>query len=191
MIVKQITDTRTYLDAFRNYRQANLEVLLIGTTTDLTVYDTGRGDINHEAAEKYNAIIIPLTSNGGSAITLPGDIGLYYGTPGHSVGWCKFVFSKLIAWLSTQGILAGIRNNDLTIFGKKFAGYTEHPSDTYSTGLIFVAMNNAQELVREICTKPKTKNTIGLRDFGLIADDIINVVIQATNEYLEFTKGDK
>lgn len=191
MIVKHISDTKTYLDNFVKCQQSNEVILLVGTTTDLTVYDTGKQDINFEACFKHNAVIIPMTSNGGSAVTLPGDIGFYFSTPGYSEGWCKFVFAKLIVWLSTQGILANVRNNDLTISGRKFAGYTEHPSKDYTFGIIFVAMNNAQDLVREICTKPKTKDTIGLSDFGLIANDITNVVIQATNEYLEFMKGDK
>lgn len=191
MIIKHISDTRTYLENFAKCRQIKDNVLLIGTTTDLTVYDTNKNDINYDACYDNNAIIIPMISNGGSAVTLPGDIGFYFSSPEYSEGWCKYVFAMVQEWLSSKGILADIRNNDLTIFGKKFAGYTEHPNKNYSFGIIFIAMNNAQDLVRAICTKPKTKDTIGLKNFGIIADEIIEVVINASKSYLKFMKGDK
>lgn len=191
MIVKYISDTLTYLDNFAKCRESQETVLLVGTTTKLTVYDTGKNDIDYVSVYDKEAIVIPVTSNGGSAITLPGDIGFYFSKQGYSEGWCRFVFSKIQEWLSSRGIIADYRNNDLSIFGKKFAGYTEHPNKKYSFGIIFVAMNNAQDYVRAICTKPKTKDTMGLRDFGIIADEIIDVVVKATEQYLDFMKGVK
>ena len=188
MIVKYITDTQTYLDNFAKCKATNDSVLLIGTTTNLTVYDTGRKDINYEECAKENAVIIPMTSNGGAAVTLPGDIGFYFSNHSYIAGWCKYIFAELQRWLSSRGVLTTFRNNDLAIYGKKFAGYTEHPSKNYSFGIIFIAMNNAQDYVNKFFTKAKTKETIGLRDFGLIADEIIQVVIKATKNYLMFVK---
>lgn len=184
MILVRSNDTAEYLPIIDRYRNSSQPVLAIGITNQLIVYDTGKNDIDRQICQSYKAIIIPYISNGGSAISNIGDIGVYFGIKGKYFGWCKYVRGAIKQWLMAQGISPHEENNDLTIHGKKVLGYTEHPGAEYSSGSIFIAMTNSQELVNKICKKPKTRKTAGLNDYGITANEISEVIIQATKDYL-------
>lgn len=190
MIFKTFTDSKEYLNIIQQYSNKKEPVLLIGVTTDLTVYTTGKNDTNFEAFKNLNAILIPYKSNGGTAVSAPGDLGIYFRIPKRGTGWCLFIYKELRNFLISYGIEANITNNDLTIHGKKVAGYTEDSDSNYSTGSIFIAMNNSQELVNEICLKPKTRETAGLSDYGLTVDEVIDVIKTATKKYLKLIGGE-
>lgn len=184
MILVRSNDTTEYLSIIDKHRNSSQPVLVIGLTDQLIVYDVGKNDIDRQSCQLYKVFMIPYVSNGGSAISNIGDIGVYFGIKGKYSGWCKYVRGAIKQWLMAQGISPHEENNDLTIHGKKVLGYTGHPGVEYSCGSIFIAMTNSQELVNKICKKPKTRKTAGLNDYGITANEISKVIIQATKDYL-------
>lgn len=189
MTIIRTNNVNESLSLIHQYKVNKKPILIICTIPKITVYNTGRNDINLEYCQEYNIPVIPFISNGGSAISNVGDIGVYFGIKNNYGYWCRHVRQAIKLWLSTQGINSHIKNNDLTIHGKKFLGYTEHPNDIYSSGAIFIAMSNSQTLVNEICLKPKTRITAGLNEYGICASEIIDIIIEATNDYLNMMKG--
>ena len=188
MILVRPTDTKEYLNIIARYKNSTEPFLGIGITSQLTVYDTGKGDINLNACSELQAIVIPYVSNGGTAVSNIGDLSIYFGVKGNHSNWCKYMFKSIKLWLISQGINAVEENNDITIHGKKIMGYTEHPHSEYSSGSIFIAMTNSQELVSKICLKPKTRKTAGLNEYGITAYEISEVIITATQNYLNSLK---
>lgn len=186
MIIVRSSDTTEYLPIIARHRDCPSpnSLLLIGTTSQLTVYDTGKNDVNLEACERHNAIVIPYVSNGSTAVSSIGDLGIYFGIQGYHQYWCKYIFAALKLYLQSKGVHVKEENNDLTLYGRKIMGYTEHPDSDYSSGSMFIAMTNSQDLVNEICLKPKVRVTAGLNEFGISVNEIAEVIIEATNNYL-------
>lgn len=189
MIIIKSTNTNEYLKIVNNSVKNKSTLLGIGISDKLTVYDTNKGHTNFEACERLGAYVIPYVANGSTVVSSPGDLGVYFGIPGRHYGWSVYVRKQLKRFLEIQGLKTIEENNDLTIYGKKVLGYTEHVNDQYSSGSMFIAMTNSQELVNEICLKPKTRFTAGLNDFGFTATEIIEVIEKATKEYLKLIGG--
>lgn len=185
MIIVRPTSTSEYLSIVSKHSKLKSLILGIGITDKLTVYDTNKGDTNFEACNDLGALVIPYVSNGSTAVSNVGDLSVYFGIPGHYSGWCIFVRKRIKDFLTINGLKTQIEKNDLTIYGRKFLGYTATVTEQYSTGSIFIAMVNSQELVDAICMKPKTRQTAGLNDYGFTASELIDVIIKATEDYLK------
>ena len=184
-INKLITDTTQYMSNIKHYRESKYPVLLIGVTDKLTIYYTGKDDADFSRLIGFDYNIIEYPSNGGTAVSQPGDLGFYLGIPGKHQGWSLYVYKYLLRWLSTLGINAKIINNDFTIHGKKLMGYTETIDGIYSHSAIFVAMTNSKELIDLVCLKPKNKDVGGFNEYGITNAELIEKVELATTQYLE------
>lgn len=189
MIVVHCNNTSEYLPIIVKYQ--NTTFLGIGITDKLTVYNSGKGDMNLEACTLHNPTIINYTSNNETIVSNVGDIGVYFGIKDSHSGWCRRILRAIQLYLITKGLSAVEKDSDLTLYDKKILGYTEHINQDYSYGLIFISMVSSQELVRQICLRPKIKATTGLNDYGISANEIIELIIKITNNYIDDTTKQK
>lgn len=182
-------DINSFQTVMKKYLSASHPVFLIGHTNITSIYDTGRNDLNYQAIEKHGFNVIAYPSNGGSAITQAGDVGFYFGTPRPNDGWALYIMECLRQWLSTKQLHVQISNNDLLIYGRKVLGYTAVTTGSYTASSIFVAMHNSQELIDEICLKPKTKQSCGFFEFGISEDEVVEQVQMYTKHYIKMVEG--
>lgn len=173
------------LQAAPGYRERNEAIVLIATTPKLYVYYTFKNDLNLEKVKELGATIIEYPSNGGSAITAKGDLGIYCGIPGSHSGFSKFIYAEIIQSLRQYGIEANRVNNDLTIHGKKVMGYTSTCINNYTSTAIFIAMHNSTDLINELCLKPKTKDAAGFMEYGITREEVLQMILNAIHKYEE------
>lgn len=184
MIILNLDKTVNYLPTIQRYYNSTIPVLIFGVTDVLTVYNTNKKDLNLTYCNFVKAVVINYSSNGGAAVSSPGDLGVYFGNKGNHLTWPKYILQELYKFLMGKGLSPSIENNDLTLYSKKVLGYTTSFDGEYTNCSIFIAMNNSQDLVSNICLKPKTRQTAGFHEYGITKHELIEVIIKSTQNYL-------
>jgi hypothetical protein len=141
--------------------------------------------VNLELCNELEIPVIPISSTKGAVISNINDIAAMVWIPGYNVvSWGAYIFNRLAHYLTGQHLKMTLVNNDILLYGKKIGGYSEEITARGVVGVLFIAMEDAQELVNQICLKHTDKKTAGLHNYGITNTEIKDLIIRETEVYL-------
>jgi|LGOV01.1.fsa_nt_gb hypothetical protein len=127
---------------------------------------------------------IPYTK--GAVISNTGDLAIMIYMPNtNKITWGTYVFNKLKTYLISQGLRITLSSNDILLYNKKIGGYSESIESHGTIGVLFIAMEDAQDIVNTICLKHTDKQTAGLHDYGITTNEVRAEIIKASEDYLK------
>lgn len=142
----------------------------------------GHADI--EKAAELGIKVIRINHEGGCIVTNTGDVdvGIFTkGYYGHQIR--DTIISKLVTLLSADGIEAAIMGNDLIVEGHKVLGFGSRMYGEILYTAMHISINTNLELIRQICTKPMEKIPGSLSEYGITAEDVVNILMETIKMY--------
>lgn len=167
----------------KNYKQDHYFGVI---TSPVAIHQSRTMDYDEDYCIEHNIPILKSDRAGGTIVTFKNDIAFFYiqesnSIPKEIIAIQQFLKSKgLNAYLDYGDSLIG---RDILIDSKyKVATFT---NTTYGN-VVFTAghisMSVDLDIIKHICNKPMRKIPKGLKDYGIVPQEIIEVIKQVNNE---------
>ena len=174
---------------------SNLENILNEVTPSLAIFtnDTqcvfhrpADHKVNFDLCDELNIPCIPIEQTKGAVISLVGDLAVMINIPNfNKITWGTYIFNWLKEYLIGQQLRITLAGNDILLYGKKIGGYSHDINEHGAVGVLFIAMEDAQDIVNQICLKHEDKETAGLLNYGITTNEIKTELIKASEAYLQ------
>lgn len=150
-------------------------------TDDVWVVGTPKDIGNTEFIAANNIKSIYFDTGGGCIICFPDDLGILHFSTDYDDNFSVVVTEKVIVYLISKGLNVTQDGNDVLIDGYKVfsTGRVNYNQRVVMTA-IHVSINCDAELVDKICLKPMHKKPIGLSEYGITSNEILELIL---NEY--------
>lgn len=161
-------------DAIRNKQECVLYSLI-----PANIVYAGKGTIDYDYCRSHNYIVYPSVDFGKGLVATKGDIVIVAITKD---GWTEHlkIANVVIQYLKQRGINVSLKSNDIMIDDKyKVASYS---SINIGDNVIYtgfqVTFNPNVEDIEAICKRPLTKIPKGLKDYGIVSQDLLNRILE-------------
>lgn len=141
------------------------------------VFKSKEGVINEDYCKENGLEVCNSFNMGGIIVANTGDINMaIMKDEGWSVG--DDLLKQLAIWLYGRGINASVHNNDLLIDNTyKVISYASVNANNRLIYTCFhISINPNIDHITNVCMKPMVKIPKGLNDFGITADEVINLL---------------
>ena len=142
-------------------------------------------DFNREYCRQNKIGIAPVGTSGGTIVHQQGNLTFIFLS--HKNTGCTFnkqLQETIADYLRTKGLNAQVTGNDIILDGnKKVSGAGKMKRKNMWAHGLFIAMNSAENLVKNICYKPMKKIPAGLSDYGVNKEAILNAALNFCNQY--------
>lgn len=163
-----------------------VSLAILHNNTSVVFHSPGESRINTELCELMDIPLMPISSTKGPVISQSGDIAAMIWLPKLSLeNWGQYVFNHLNKYLTNYQLKIRLIGNDILLHNRKIGGYSNEITPTGSIGVLFIAMNDAQNVVNQICLKHTDKKTAGLYNYGITAKEIKDQIIIASEAYVK------
>ena len=166
-------------------KETTPSIAILQNDTHCVFYKPNDNRVNIDLCNELHIPRIPIASTRGPVISNVGDIAAMIWIPKYkSASWGAYVFKSLQMYLTKQNLKITLQSNDILLYGRKIGGYSEEVTPAGVIGVLFIAMEDAQDIVNQICLKHTDKKTTGLYDYGITANEIKSQIIEISERYI-------
>jgi lipoate-protein ligase A len=141
----------------------------------------GNSEINREYCEKNDIPIVPIHTNGGAIVNLPGDFSFCICCKKELIGDASYILEGVRDILQKYTDKpVSVDNNDILVDGLKVCGSASYNKQKYFMFVGYFSFSDKSKLISNICTTTKVGKDVGFIDF--IDRDILR---QEVKEWLQ------
>lgn len=132
---------------------------------------------NTNEIQKRGIRLVAINHEGGTIIASPGDVQIGIFTEGYTGNiYRENIINNIITKVRNNGYNVVIANNDILVNGKKVVGFGSRMFGKILYTAIQVSINIDVDLIKSICTKRMEKIPDGLKNYGIITQDILDIL---------------
>ena len=138
------------------------------------------GGVNKTEALNRGIRLVEIKHEGGTIIASPGDVQIGIFTHGYTGNnYRQQIISNILDKLKQNGHNAILDKNDILVNDKKCVGFGSRMFGDILYTAIQISVNIDIDLIKTICTKKMSKVPDGLSNYGIITEDILDILFNA------------
>ena len=175
--------SKAMTDAIKDGREQ-----LVCGRVDKTLVAVGSSlaEFNNEYCKANNIAVLysPNPVGGGAVVFSAGDLTFNFIAKDLQSDWLGEIQRGICGYLTEKGLSAAIDKNDILIDGKKVSGSSGGVQGGMRIDSLFIAVESSSKLIENICLKKSGKKPVSLREYGITAQEIQDVIIAVTERYM-------